>query len=648
MLKKIYQHQYFFPRIFTWMVLFLPIFIVVRVFVLAYWAAETDFETICKNISHPPRQAVFLLTTEGDTLGAIDKGTEVTYSQLPKALVETLILEEDSTFWKNNGINFPDISLIAQSSLSLKVARNVAYNMGRKRGRLIFYIARYLWLPLMLERNFTKTEILTLFCNEISWDWNNRGIDKACANVFHKKVENLHLQEIALLVTIEKRPDARTDTSKALIIRNRILANMAKYDIYPKKWKDSLQQSPLIFFTDERENGMRKYLINTIKQDIEKYQNIYYQGNTYENGFTIQTTISSKMQELAEINTTEMMAKIQRDFEKGNKSKIPKDTAKIIEMMKGSDYWQQRIKWGSPEKNIEKDIFEKEKTTIFTWQGEKDSLMSPYEVYVYEKMFRKIGFCVLSPQTGHILAYIGGANQHFFKRDNLYCPYLLNTINKRLFTACVMENGKNPVDFSREAMEKRHNFSQSIGIILPPQIAQNELITFYRTLGFEHSLPIISDCFQRGAFDASLYELMGAYSVLANQGKYTQPILIQSIIDKNGNKTDLIPATWQAISPSISAKIMRDLENETMQDYGTGFEFVAKYGLKGQFACQEAHLSENEAKWFIAIQGDLIVGTWVGEVSPYYQWNDKAYYEVGENVVGNYLRLLPNKKVKGM
>lgn len=643
MLRQFYQHQYFFPRIFTWTALFLPTFLVLRIFVLAYWAAETDFETICKNISHPPRQAVFLLTTEGDTLGEIDEGIEVAYSQLPKTLVETLILEEDSTFGSNNGINIPTFSGFIQSSLSSQVARYLSKNIGRRRIP-IFYIQKYFYLPLMLERNFTKTEILTLFCNETYWDWENKGIAKACEHYFHKKVENLTLQEIALLMAIEKHPLSKRDTSRARNVRNLILANMAAHDIYPEKWKDSLQQSPLIFYPKKTENGMRKYLINAIEQAIETYQNIHYQENIYENGFVIQTTISSKMQELAERNTREMMTKIQRDFEKYNKNKIPKDTTKIIEMMKGSEYWQQRIKWAYSEKKLEKDIFEKEKTTIFTWQGEKDSLMSPYEVYLYEKMFRKTGFCVLSPQTGHILAYIGGANQRFFKKDNIYLPYLLNTINKPLFTACLMENGKNPADFSREAIEKRRNFPQSIGIILPPQIAQNELITFYRTLGFEQSLPITSDHFRTGAFDASLYELMGAYTVLANQGKYTQPILIQLIIDENGNKTDLIPATWQAISPDVSAKMMNDLENETMKDYGTGFEFVAKYGLKGRFACSEVHTNDMQTKWFIAMHTDLMLGTFVGEKDSFYKWEHKAYFEAGENVVGNYLRVLQTEK----
>ena len=55
--------------------------------------------------------------------------------------------------------------------------------------------------------------------------------------------------------------------------------------------------------------------------------------------------------------------------------------------------------------------------SVFSWSGEKDTVMTPMDSIRYYKFFLRAGFMSMDPRNGHVKAYVGGPNHHYFKYD---------------------------------------------------------------------------------------------------------------------------------------------------------------------------------------------------------------------------------------
>ena len=55
--------------------------------------------------------------------------------------------------------------------------------------------------------------------------------------------------------------------------------------------------------------------------------------------------------------------------------------------------------------------------SVFSWEGEKDTIMTLMDSIRYYKFFLRAGFMSMDPRNGHIKAYVGGPNYHYFQYD---------------------------------------------------------------------------------------------------------------------------------------------------------------------------------------------------------------------------------------
>ncbi|PWB52404.1 MAG: hypothetical protein C3F13_11630 [Anaerolineales bacterium] len=115
-----------------------------------------------------------------------------------------------------------------------------------------------------------------------------------------------------------------------------------------------------------------------------------------------------------------------------------------------------------------------------------------------------------------------------------------------------------------------------------------------------------------GGGEVSLLEMTGAYSVLANDGRYVPPVAILKILDHTGNKVfEYTPAAGeQVIRPEhafLITSILSDNEARTPM-FGPGsvlqlpFTAAAKTGTSNDY----------RDNWTLGYTPDLTVGTWVG------------------------------------
>ena len=241
MLRKFFKHPFLLPRLLVWAVMFMPIFFILSLFIPAYFSAEKRFESIYADLSHAPYLPIKVFSEDGKLLGEIwaeGKCAEISYEALPEALVETIVLE-DSNYWVHNGIGLPFYSMYMRYSTITQV-------LAKNRFRRNFLDVRF-FFPLLIEKYFTKEEILTIFLNE-------HEIESLTQKYFHKTTSTLNLQEIALFTaTLRKRHPIKygEENTSLWYIRNKQLDRMAEHNIYPSAWKDSLKSLPLVVYPEK-------------------------------------------------------------------------------------------------------------------------------------------------------------------------------------------------------------------------------------------------------------------------------------------------------------------------------------------------------------------------------------------------------------
>ena len=199
--------------------------------------------------------------------------------------------------------------------------------------------------------------------------------------------------------------------------------------------KEQLQSLPikLNFKLETHKDGtatyFREYLRDYMKKWAEK--NKKADGSDYDiykDGLKIYTTIDSRMQLHAEKAVTAHMANLQEEFfkqSKGNKNApfvniSAAETQKILnQAMKSSNRWAVMKSMDKSEEEIIKSFSEKAKMTVFSWKGEKDTIMTPLDSIRYYKHFLQSGLMAMEPQTGNVKAWVGGINYKYFQYDHV-------------------------------------------------------------------------------------------------------------------------------------------------------------------------------------------------------------------------------------
>jgi penicillin-binding protein 1A len=114
-----------------------------------------------------------------------------------------------------------------------------------------------------------------------------------------------------------------------------------------------------------------------------------------------------------------------------------------------------------------------------------------------------------------------------------------------------------------------------------------------------------------GTFDASVFDMTGAYSVFANHGIWTEPTFITRIEDKNGNVLYTShPQIRQAMSEQ-NAYVMTYLLKGVIDD-GTGSRMHFTYHLYNPIGGKTGTTTNNSDGWFIGITPQLVTGVWTG------------------------------------
>ncbi|MGB0839556.1 MAG: transglycosylase domain-containing protein [Chitinophagales bacterium] len=610
--------------------------------------------------------------------------SNATYEEIPKHVREALVATEDARYYDHSGIDFRSLARVFFKTALLgqdagggsTITQQLAKNLLHKRANsLIERIKQKLqeWvIAVKLERSYTKNEILSMYLNTANFGYLTQGIKSASRRYFNKEPEQLAIEEGAVLVGMLKGPsmfNPRRNPERSRNRRNVVFSQMDKYGYLEPTLRDSIKELPidLDFVQTSHNEGIATYFREHLRSEAKKWSNnnIKVDGSNYnihQDGLKIYTTIDYRLQKYAEEAMAEHMPVLQGQFDSHWKNKDPWHNQKNIENISGSKvrkgspwygtnsfmyraitnknthrYWNLRDN-GKSEKEIKANFEKKAKMRVFTWQGEKDTLMTPVDSIRHYKRLLHTGFMVMDPKTGHVKAWVGGINQKHFQYDNVrpsskrqvgstFKPFVYTVAVQNAFSPC-MKVPNLPVVFEEfdnwsprnagriydgEMVTLQTGLAHSINRItayLMKKISAEEVVEMAQRMGIEsHMDPYPSICL--GTPDISVYEMVGAYSTFANKGFYAKPSIMTKIEDKNGAIIQEFPTvTKEVISEKTAYAMLSLLRGVT--ERGTAIRLRSKYKMYNEIAGKTGTTNDNSDGWYIGMTPGLIAGAWVG------------------------------------
>ena len=396
--------------------------------------------------------ATEIISANGKIIGKFYKQNRVPvkFNDLPDHLVNALIATEDERYYEHSGIDgrgtvraFAKLGTDGGASTITQQLAKLLFNGEGSKNKIERGLQKIKeWIiAVRLERQYTKKEIIALYLNQVDFVNGAVGISSAARIYFNKTPKELSLQESTLLVGMLKNPSLynpnRKEQSRKLSVfyrRNTVLGQMKKNNFITEAEETKYAKDSIVLdFKPESHNAgiatyfreyLREYMKNWVKENPKADGTEY---NIYSDGLKIYTTIDSRMQHYAEEAVEEHLVNLQKLFferEKRNKNapfhNITKEQTNGIlnRAMKSSERWRLMKSEGKTTDEILASFDKKASMKVFTWKGERDTIMTPKDSILYYKHFLQTGLVAMEPQTGHIKAWVGGINQKYFQYDH--------------------------------------------------------------------------------------------------------------------------------------------------------------------------------------------------------------------------------------
>lgn len=549
-----------------------------------------------------PEMATQVYSIDGEVLHSFFRfnRTFTPYDKIPKTVIDALISVEDREFYDHWGINIFGIvralliDLIhldptkqGASTITMQLARNLYFGFEQTIIRKI----KEALTAIQIERTYAKTEILEMYLNFNFFGNNAYGIKSAARRYFNKSVDELEVQEAALLIGVLKGQTYYSPLrypERAMQRRNVVLSMMVDHHKLPKAEFDSLKNLPLnLTPIDPNEMQHAPYFTEYVRRQLNQLQDSL-KINIYEDGLRVYTTLNTKIQKCMELAVDSTIDQIQK-----------------------------RVR--------NQSVFEKLRRTM------DDSLFTELSTV-------QIAFIAIDPHTGHILAMIGGRDfiQSKFNRVTQMERQPGSAFKPFLYTAAI-DNGYttsdeylnqptieiNPdgtrwtpknyeVDVGglmtlREGLRTSKNL---VAVRLIADITPQTVVQYAKAMGITSQLKPFSSL-ALGSSDVVPLELVSAFGIFANNGVLVKPLSILKIEDRNGNIIYQSRTIRREVLSPQTTYIMNDLLQDVV-NRGTGYAVRRDFQFSIPAGGKTGTTNDNTNAWFIGFTPEIVAGLWIG------------------------------------
>ena len=597
-------------------------------------------------------QASLVLANDGSLIGKFfaENRTNIKWDDVPENLVNALVATEDKRFFEHQGIDGRSYLRVIFKSILLQdkssgggstITQQLVKNLyGRDdRGFLSLPVSkvREAIIANRMEKLLSKEDILLLYLNSVPFGEEVFGVEAASKRYFDKHAGDLHIEESAVLVGILKANtyyNPRLHPDNAIKRRNQVLSLMANEGFITAQEAERLKGLKLVLkYTNYQIESPAGYFVYQVKKRAVEILENYRNANDIpydirKDGLTIQTTLNIKIQNLANKAAKKQLSKMQ--------PLLDKELSRFAARKK----WQSNLENTSSSSG---DLNTKDKREILTLDGmTTENISKADSLWHYYKMLNA-AVLATDPTTGAVIAWTGGNNFRYLPYDlTLSQRQIASTIKPFIYAAALEEGfevcdyfnntikeykdyeGWKPENYDKtetEDMKVAMWYALTRSMNLPTvdlyfETGHDEVADLCRRLGLEAPYDE-TPAMALGALDASLYEMVLAYSAFANGGMLLEDmIMIEKIEDANGQiiYEHELPEKTIVMEQEISESITKMLKIAI--DEGTGRKLRSGYGIRSELAGKTGTAQNYSDAWFIAYSPNLVLGTWVGARSP--------------------------------
>lgn len=547
-----------------------------------------------------------------------------------------------------------------------------------------------------LERNYTKEEIIAMYLNVYDFLYNAVGVRSASQVYFSTTPDSLSIEEAATLVGMLKNSalyNPVRNPEGMMNRRNIVLSQMSRYGYIKREVSDSLIALPieLDFKEQSHDTGLATYLREYVRltmraseparrnylfaadyeDALQEWENNPLYGwcqknlkpdgsnyDLYRDGLKIYTTLDSRMQRYAEEAMVEHLGQnLQKAFNSSvrNNRRAPYSNDLTAEefrnIMNGSVKWTDRYRalsrTGMSEDSIGIVFNTKIPMKLFSWEGDIDTLMSPYDSVLYYKFIVRSSLMAMNPHDGYVKAYVGGPDFRFFKYDAVsqQRKQVGSTIKPFLYTLAIQDGyspcyeveniprtwevgdsiwtprSSGPKEYHGKMVTLRWGLAQSENYIsawLMKQFSPGAVVDLMGRMGINTRYVEAVPSIFLGTGIITLNEMVGAFGTFANKGIHIDPLVVSRIEDKNGNVISrFIPGIDEVMSDD-HAYLMLDLL-QGVTNRGTGVRMRTVYQLFNQLGGKTGTTQNHSNGWYMSIAPNLVGGVWTG-------WEDQSIH----------------------
>jgi len=579
--------------------------------------------------NYDPDLVTRIYSADGKVLNElfVQKRVFIELDKIPEHMQYAVVSSEDRRFFEHWGLSMRSIARAVMintlslsyrqgfSTLTQQLARNLYKSVGFEDS--ILRKVKEMITAIQIERTYTKDEILEMYLNTVHFGHGTYGVEAATKRFFGKESSFLTIDESALLIGLLPAPASYSPIhhpDRAIRRRNTVLRLMRDQGYIGRGEYEESRARTLEAVLEFSKRGTAPYFTEYVRRVLEK-EDTALGINIYRDGLKIYTTLDSRLQSIAE----DAVLKTVRDDQQRLNKRLYKNREEFENLAYLTIYDEDSIKMMlSGEGKLYKDL--------------------------RDKLLVQSAFVALDPNTGGILAMIGGrpdyhdqynrAVQAKRQPGSVFKPFVYTTaldngypVTEQLLNQPVVLNIQNmdgtwvkwkPQNYDgstgglttfREGLRKSMNLI-SVRMVQQDIAPADQVKQMAKRMGINTNIRAV-DALALGTSEVFPIEMVSAYSALSNRGVYSKPFAITKIEDRYGNIIKEYYPDRKEVLSEETAYLMTSLM-QTVMDRGTGGSARWKYKFNRPAAGKTGTTQGWSDAWFVGFTPQIAAGCWFG------------------------------------
>jgi penicillin-binding protein 1A len=549
---------------------------------------------------------------------SVEKRAILPLSRIPVDMQNAVIAMEDKDFFQHWGVSpkgtaralLRDLAHGRRAQGGSTITQQLSRGIFLKPEKTFSRKLKEIFLALQIESDFSKSEILQLYLNQIYFGAGVYGVQSAAKLYFGKEVPELTLAECALLAGIIPSPERFspfTNPDKARLRRYLVLNRMLAEGYIKQKEMDEANKAPFPTEKSASLSAHAPYFVEYVRQQLEPKYGV---TQLWKGGLKIYTTLDLSMQIPAEEVMEKYMVRYDSDSLKSLTAADAGGAAVSSGALQGlqGSFLILDVKTGGIKAMIGGRNFRDSKFNRATQAARQAG--STFKPFVWLAALLN-GYTPASIVDDAPMAYyydgkdwrlLEGATDQY-SIDTAIQPFVGNK-DFKIWVPNDFDNKFLGNITLRRALEQSRNLAS---IYLVTRIGPTQVVDVAHKAGVKRNLEAVPSI-GLGTSLVSLIEMVSAFSTFGNSGIHVEPFGVLKVVDNQGKiLQEYVPEEQESFTPQV-AYILTNMMKGVVQR-GTATHASR---LKRPIAGKTGTSQDSKDMWFIGMTPDLVAGAWMG------------------------------------